>query len=270
MTIHKSLAAILIASTVMSGVAYAADSAANTQAPAAAKQDTKLNKAIDKDVGKLSKDGAQALQDIQATRIAIFNAEPDQAKSLIQKARDEMQKAAKDDSVFMKAVSELTPAKKAEPGDKAEANKAEANKADATKPIAWLPVDSQISLGEDFQATPEKMAAVADANQSLKNADRKGALEKLALADVDVKFTTAVLPLEQTTNDVNKAADLIDQGKFYEANALLKGATDHAMLNIVDIYGQPYKAKATKAAYTKTPDKPAATNDAKTEPAPAK
>ncbi|SOC85495.1 YfdX protein [Ensifer adhaerens] len=266
MTIRKGFAAILIASTVMSGVAYAADSAANTQAPAAVKQDAKLNKAIDKDVGKLSKDGAQALQDIQATRIAIFNAEPDQAKSLIHKAKEEMQKAGKDDSVFMKAVSELTPAKKADPGDKAAATKA-----DDKTPIAWLPVDSQIALGEDFQATPEKMAAVADANKSLKNEDRKGALEKLALANVDVKFTTAVLPLEQTTNDVNKAADLIDQGKFYEANAALKDITDHAMLNIVDVYGQPYKAKPAKAADAKTPAKPAAaSDDAKAAPTPAK
>lgn len=265
MTIRKGFAAILIASTVMSGVAYAADSAANTKAPAAMKQDAKLNKAIDTDVGKLSKDGAQALQDIQATRIAIFNAVPDQAKSLIHKAKEELQKAGKDDSVFTKAVSELTPARKAEPGDKAEPTKS-----DAGTPIAWLPVNSQISLGEDFQATPEKMAAVTDANQSLKKADRKAALEKLALADVDVKFTTAVVPLEQTTSDVSKASDLIDQGKFYEANAVLKDVTDHAMLNIVDIYGQPYKAKAAQAAEAKTPDKPAAGTDAKAEPAPAK
>lgn len=264
MTIRKGFAAILIASTVMSGVAYAADSAANTQEPALVKQDAKLDKAIDKDVGKLSKDGAQALLDIQATRIAIFNAEPDQAKSLIHKAKDELQKAGKDDSVFMKAVSELTPARKAEAGDKTEATKP-----DTSAPIAWLPVNSQISLGEDFQATPEKMAAVSDANQSLKKADRKSALEKLALADVDVKFTTAVVPLEQTTTDVGKAADLIDQGKFYEANAVLKDVTDHAMLNIVDIYGHPYKAKAAKAADTTTPDKPAGT-DAKAELAPAK
>lgn len=265
MTIRKGFAAILIASTVMSGVAYAADSAANTQAPAAVKQDAKLNKAIDKDVGKLSKDGAQALQDIQATRIAIFNAQPDQAKSLIHKAKEEMLKAGKDDSVFTKAVSELTPARNTNPGDKVETTKP-----DAATPIAWLPIDSQISLGEDFQATPEKMAAVTDANQSLKKADRKSALEKLALADVDVKFTTAVVPLEQTSSDVNKAADLIDQGKFYEANAALKDVTDHAMLNIVDIYGQPYKAKAAKAADTKTPAKPDAGSEAKAEPAPAK
>ncbi len=176
-----------------------------------------------------------------------------------------MQKAAKDDSVFTKANSELTSARKVEPGDKTEATKT-----DASAPIAWLPVDSQISLGEDFQATPEKMAAVTDANQSLKKADRKAALEKLALADVDVKFTTAVVPLEKTTQDVDKAADLIDQGKFYEANAALKDITDHAMLNIVDVYGQPYKAKAVKAADTKTPSKQDAGSETKAETAPAK
>lgn len=264
MTILKGFAAILIASTVMSGVAYAADSAANTQAPPA-KQDKALNKAIDKDVGKLSKDGAQALRDIQATRLAIFNAQPDKAKSLINKAKEEMAKAAKDDSVFMKTAAELTPAKSAEPGEA----KAADNAADTKTQIAWLPVDSQISLGENFQATPEKMAAVSAANDSLKKSDREGAIEKLALANVDVKFTTAVLPLKQTTADVDKAADLIDKGKFYEANAVLKDATDHAMLNVVDVYGQPYKAKAaTAASDAKAPAKPAAA-DKTTETTPS-
>lgn len=255
MTIRKGFVAILIASTVMSGVAYAADSAANTQASPPAKQDKALTKAIDKDVGKLSKDGAQALRDIQATRLAIFNAQPDKAKTLINNAKAEMAKASKDDSVFMKAAADMTSAAKADIGD----SKAADSTQDTKTPIAWLPVDSQISLGEDFQATPDKMAAVTAANESLKKEDRQGALEKLALADVDVKFVTAVLPLKQTLADVDKAAQLIDSGKFYEANAALKDATDHAMINVVDVYGQPYKAKVAKAATeTKTPDKSAA------------
>ncbi|SIQ25207.1 YfdX protein [Rhizobium sp. RU20A] len=207
-----------------------------------------LDKKIDQDVGRLSKDGAKALSDIQATRLAIFNAQPDQAKTLIHQAKVALAKAAKDDAVFMKPESELTA-----PGKATTPEKVAHAKAPSTTPVARLPVDSQLTLAEDFKATPEKMAAISDANQSLKTADRKGALEKLAVADVDVQFVSAVLPLEQTMADVTKAASLIDEGKYFEANAFLKDATDHAMLNIVDVYGQPYKAKAQKTADAKAP-----------------
>jgi len=252
MRIYQGFAALLVASTVLGGVAYAADAVPQAPTQAQAKQEAHLERAVDKDVGRLSTDGAQALKDIQATRIALFNAQPDQAKALVQKARDELQKAAKDDTVFMKAASEMEAPMKAEPVSTNA--KADAKAADA-KVIAWLPVDSQMSLGEAFQPTPEKIAAVTDASQHLKTDDRKGALEKLALADVDVQFATAVLPLDHTISDVNKAAELIDQGKYYEANAVLKDTTEHAMINVVDIYGQPYKAKATKTAEAQTPSK---------------
>ena len=49
--------------------------------------------------------------------------------------------------------------------------------------------------------------------------------------------------LDQTTSDINKAADLIGQGKFYEANAVLKDVTDQVRIDVVDIYGQPVAAK---------------------------
>lgn len=255
MLIRRNIAVLMIATSVLGGVAYAADTA--SQVEAQQKQTATINKKIDQDVGKLSQDGQQALHDIQQTRLAIFNAQPDQAKSLIHKAKDEMQKAAKDDVVFMKAKSELTT-----PGAPDAAAKPADTSKDQAQQIAWLPVDTQLTVGEGFVPTPEKMAAVNEANDKLKSADRKGALEKLAVADVDVQFVTAVLPLQQTTTDINKAADLIDQGKYYEANAALKDATDQAMLNIVDIYGQPYKAKPVKTAENKAPDKPAAATPA--------
>ncbi len=253
MRVYKGFAALLVASTVLGGVAYAADAVPQAPAPTQTKQEVRLERAVDKDVGRLSTDGAQALSDIQAARFAIFNAQTDQAKTFIHKAKDELQKAAKDDSVFMKAASELEAPMKAQPVSTDA--KAEAKPADAGKVIAWLPVDSQMSLGEAFQATPEKIAAVTNASQHLKTDDRQGALEKLALADVDVQFATAVLPLDHTISDVNKAADLIDQGHYYEANAVLKDTTDQAMINVVDIYGQPYKAKTTKTAEAHTPSK---------------
>ncbi len=231
MLLRKSVAALLLAGTVIGGSAYAADQAAK---PAAA-QETQVEKAVDKDVGRLSQDGAKALSDVQATRIAIFNAQPDEAKKLIGQAQEAMQKAAKDDAVFTKAASQLE-AMNAPADQKAEI------KAEADKPIAWVPVDSQLSFGADFKVTPEKVAAVTDASKTL-HTDRPAALEKLKLVGDDVQFVTAVVPLDRTTGNIDKAADLIGKGQYYEANAVLKDVTDQVRVDVVDIYGQPVKAK---------------------------
>ncbi len=237
---RKSVAALLLAGTVVGGAAYAAD-----QAPKpATTQETQIEKVVDKDVGRLSTDGAQAMRDIQATRVAIFNAQPDEAKKLIAQAQEAMQKAAKDDAVFTKAASKLEALNPQDGTQTAEAT--------ADKPIAWVPVDSQLTFGEDFQVTPEKVAAVSEASRTI-HTDRPAALEKLKLVGDDVQFATAVVPLDQTVAGVNKAADLIGQGKFYEANAVLKGVTEHARIDLVDIYGQPMKAKTNVADAAKKP-----------------
>lgn len=242
MSMRKGVAALLLAGTVISGAAYAADEAAKP----ATTQETKADRAVDQDVGRLSADGAQALRDIQATRIAIFNAEPDQAKTLIGQAQAAMRKAAKDDAVFTKAASQLE-ALNAPAGGQTDA------KTGAETPIAWVPVDSQLSFAAGFQVTPEKVAAVTDASKTL-HTDRPAALEKLKPLGDDVQFVTAVVPLDQTTADVDKAADLIGQGKFYEANAALKDITDQVRVDVVDIYGQPVPAKPPeKLANAKAP-----------------
>ncbi|MGX7706161.1 YfdX family protein [Methylobacterium sp. Gmos1] len=258
MSYRKSVAAALVAATFLGGAAYAAEQAAKP----AAMQETPAQKAIDQDVGKLSKDGAQAFRDMHLARIAIFDADPAQAKSLIGKAQAALAKAKTDDAVFTKAEADLkTPADMAAapaaPKDKAAADAAAAQPAskdaaakDATAAgkVAWVPVDAQMTLGEDFVATPEKASAVTEANKSLAKGDQKGAIEKLKLAHVDVNFVMAVLPLDKTTADVNQAATLIGQGKYYEANAALKTAEDGMRFDVIDAVGLPQKAAAHAAA----------------------
>lgn len=253
MAYRKSVAAALVAATFLGGAAYAAEQAAKP----AAMQETPAQKAIDQDVGKLSKDGAQAFRDMHLARIAIFDADPAQAKSLIAKAQAALAKAKTDDAVFTRAEADLkTPADMAATKDKAAADTAAqpaskdmaAKDAAATGKVAWVPVDAQMTLGEDFVATPEKASAVTEANKSLAKGDQKGAIEKLRLAHVDVNFVMAVLPLDKTTVDVNQAATLIGQGKYYEANAALKTAEDGMRFDVIDAVGLPQKAAAHTAA----------------------
>jgi len=106
-------------------------------------------------------------------------------------------------------------------------------------PIAWVPVDGAITINEDYTANPAKTAAVSDANKSLKSGDRKGAIEKLKLADMNIDVTLAVIPLEQTIKSVHQATELINNGKYYEASQVLRLAQDSERFDGTSISGTP-------------------------------
>jgi len=245
----RTLALTLVATTMIGGVALANEQAKSLGTP----EIPAAQRVVDRDVGKLSKDGAQAFRDLHLARIAIFDAAPDQAKADIRKAQEALTKAKTDETLFTKAEADLkAPATKPTQA----AATASAKAAPSTQPVAWLPIDGQLTLGEDFVATPTKAAAVTDANKSLEKGDRKAAIDRLKLADVDMNFVLAVVPLNQTTTDVDQAASLVGQGKYYEANAMLKKVEDGVRFDMVDVVGLPNKtATATPAATPAAPQK---------------
>jgi hypothetical protein len=186
------------------------------------------------DFGKLSVDGASALNDVSRTRLAIFDGRVDDAKKYVGLADAAFTKAKTDDTAFTKAESDLNP----RPG--AEAKSPDTKTAEQLKsPIAWLPVDQSITIDEDYTDNPAKKAAVADANQSLKAGDRKAAMDKLKLADIKIAATVAVVPLEQTLSKVKEAAGLINDGKYYEASQDLRQAQDAERFYTVGNVGTP-------------------------------
>lgn len=189
---------------------------------------------VDRDGGKLSKDGYMAIRDVSMARLAIFNGQPAQAKTYIDEAQATLERAKTDDTVFTKAESELkAPAGMKQPGPDAAAN---------TTPTTWIPVDGSITLGEDYVDTPEKSAGVAKANEQLKRGEHKNAMETLKLANVDVSFVMEVAPLDKTMAGVKNAAQLINAGKYYEANQALKGVEDGFRFDVTDVDGTPHKA----------------------------
>ncbi|HVP50464.1 MAG TPA: YfdX family protein, partial [Candidatus Bathyarchaeia archaeon] len=46
-----------------------------------------------------------------------------------------------------------------------------------------------------------------------------------------LNLTAVLLPLESTTNAVDKAAKLVEEGKYYEANLALKAAEDGILVD---------------------------------------
>ena len=253
----NSLLTVLTATTLfVAGAAYAADQA--QQAPSSSQT------ALDKDAGKLSRDGTRAYGDIALTRLAIFDGRVKDAAKFIKEADADFTKAKTDETVFTKAEAEFktpdmkttddkTAASSDAKTDSSDAKTASATQgetqksADASTPKAWLPVDGEMMVNEDYSANPTKAAAVADANKTLAAGDKKGAMEKLKLADVNIDFVMAVVPVDQTIKDVHQADMMVTNGKYYEASQLLRQVQDSTRYDMLDVNGVPTKAGATAA-----------------------
>lgn len=255
----RSLVAVLATTTCLTvGAAYAAEQSAPP--PMSARQKT-----AEQDIGKLSATGAKAYMEVNAARLAIFDGRTKDAKTLIGEANADMAKAKSDDTAFMKAEADMKGSQAAQAGetnqtaskqaasnqsasnaDKADSGKPDADDqtsaADMKTPKAWLPVDGEMTIDEDLSASPAKKAAVADANKSLEKGDKTGAIEKLKVANVDIDYAIAVVPLKQTMDDVSQAETLVNQGKYYEASQMLRDVQDSTRYDVLDIDGVPKKA----------------------------
>ena len=162
----------------------------------------------------------------------------DEAKTAIAKAKT-------DDTAFTKAESDLkTPPAMAKP----EADKV----TPSTTPVAWIPVDGSLTLDEDYTATPDKAKGVATANEKLKQGQSKDAMEALKLAQINAVFVTELAPMESTMNGIDKAAQLVDSGQYYQGNQALKGVEDGIRFDTVDMTSLPtpksMKAPASTAS----------------------
>jgi len=233
---RQSFIAALLAGTVLtSGGAFAAA----TPQTATPKADKSESSAVDKDFRRISTDGATGFQDLILTRLAIFDGKIKLAKEYIEKSDTAFTKAKTDETVFTKAEADFKP-----PASKPAPAPVDDAAAAATKtPVAWLPVDGQMVIGEDFQADPKKATAVAEANKKLKSGEREAALKTLKLADIDIDFTIAVVPLEQTISSVHQANVLIGEGKYYEASQALRSVEMAERYDSANFNGAPMAAK---------------------------
>lgn len=215
MSQQKFLTAVALAAALASGTSLAL--AAPTDAPSA----VALH-----DFSKMSTQGHAAYADLTQARFAIFNGHPERASKLVGEAGHALQKASKDNTAFTAAESDLHLAPSGH-GQQAAAPK------DAT-PLSWLPVDGQMLVADDYVATPAKKAAVAEANGHLKKGDRAAAMNNLKLADVNVTYTTALLPLKSTIANVKEADGLLTAQKYYEANQVLNKVEDSVRVVLLD------------------------------------
>lgn len=150
---------------------------------------------------RLSEDGSKAAQSLLLARIAIFDGQPQDAVKLVDQAKAALTAAAKDtDKLAIKS-----------------------QKNDAG-PI--VPIDSRLTIADDFVLTPEKKEQMNKVNEHLKKGETKKAIEVLGPADESMTLTTLFMPLEATSKAVDEASTLLAENKYYEANLALKKAED--------------------------------------------
>ncbi len=229
----------LMASVVMCGSSLAAVA----KSPASAKTDAGSMGVVDKDFGRLSTDGASAFSDIHLARLAIFEGKTDEAAKLVADAQVSLGKAKGDDTVFTKAESEFHMPGQTTP-------KTQANQAKTTTPVAWIPIDGDLALGETFRSTPEKAAAIVAARKGLAKGEGAKSLETIKLAAIDIDYTMAVVPLMKSITDIDEANRLMTSHDYYGASQSLRLAESGVRYDEIDdvanVNRQP-KAPADKA-----------------------
>lgn len=219
---RKILSAVALAAALATGASLAVAAHGTPETAAVAS------------MGKLSSQGHIAFEDVAMARLAIFNGHPQEAKKLVRDAQQALKKAEADNTAFTAAEADLRPVS-------AQNSASAAPK--GTTPLAWLPVDGRIALTEDYTATPAKKAATAAANEHLKKGNRDEAIKTLKLADINVAYTAALVPLKQTVVDVEKAAGLLSLEKYYEADQTLRQVEESMRFVWVD-ENMPMKTSA--------------------------
>ncbi|EFF0248831.1 YfdX family protein [Escherichia coli] len=162
---------------------------------------------------KLEQRGMEVIRDIQYSRLSLFSGDTSTASKLIKKANDLL------GSEYKTWESIIRKDKKA-----------------PQKNDVYVIINSQLTLAEDFTATPEKQKAIDEANKKLDKGDKKGAIEKLQLAGINISETQWLMPLKQTQQKVRSAQILMAEGKYYEANLALKGAEDGIIMDTVSFH----------------------------------
>lgn len=180
---------------------------------------------------KFSQDGNDAVREITAARVAIFDANTKGAADLLNKAKASMAKAEADAPSFDVKTTVSVGGKNL--GTTSDNEKAQ-----------LVPVDGQLVLADDFVSTPEKAAHINKANEHLRNGKKEEALKELRLGEVAVMYNRAWLPIAATVKHLDQAKKLMDEHKYYEANLALKAIGDGMTFDSVTLTEAPGHAQA--------------------------
>ncbi|SQN69284.1 protein [Escherichia coli] len=200
---------------ILTTIALAASLAASVAVADTKTQDTSAahHPVVTSEKMKMEQRGINIMRDIQYARLTLFSGDTEGAVKL---TNDANKLLTSEDTTWAQLVrkDKKTP----QEGD------------------VYVIINSQLTLAEDFTATPEKQKAIDEANKKLDKGDKKGAIEKLQLAGINISETQWLMPLKQTQQKVKSAQSLMAEGKYYEANLALKGAEDGTIMDTVSLH----------------------------------
>ncbi|EAV2220633.1 YfdX family protein [Salmonella enterica] len=152
-------------------------------------------------IDNIAKTGNAVMQDVQLARLALFDGDTRGAKRLLNDANEKINDDQTDWTRYIKK-NKKTPVD----GDN------------------YVIINARIAVSEDYQESEVKNKAIHNANEKLKKGDKKGAIEVLKLAGISVSESQILMPLKTTRDDIRKAIELFNDGKFYQTNLMLLSA----------------------------------------------
>jgi len=190
--------------------------AASTTTTAASSSAVPAGRAQEKALIKTSNNAFDALRAVRGARLAIFNGDIKQATKMTETALTDMQKAKTEDAKLAVTVD-----KKASTADQ------------------YVPVDATIGLSDGFVPTPDKVAQIKKANAHMAKGETSEAAEVLQLANIDVVVSAALVPTQSSVTNLDHAATLMKDGKYYQANLALKAVEDGVVFHSYGLNALP-------------------------------
>lgn len=162
---------------------------------------------------EVSRESADAMRNIRAARVALFEGETGAATRYIDVAKDDLTEAKK-----LAPQTQVTVETKRTVGDEQVA------KSETTEITDQVPIDAWLGISEDFVLDQAQNDALAKADAHLKAGDHKQAIETLKGADIAVSVTRVLMPVGATARHVDDAQKMMKEDKYYEANLALRAA----------------------------------------------
>ena len=196
----------------------------------------------------------EALREVRAARMAIFNGHPEAAKKLVEDARKNLEEAQSLVERFevptgsssggqqggsqQQASSQQGSGQGSQQQDSSQqasasgssSGSSSSNGSSSGSPSGggprYLPVDVSMIIAEGYLIPAQERQALREANMRLMRGDRVGAARVLRDASIEVLIDASLIPADQSLEHVRKASELMNEDKPYEANMALKAIED--------------------------------------------
>jgi len=157
---------------------------------------------------EVSDDALMTMRDVRSARLAIFNGLPLEAQTYADAATVRIAATIKDAEKY--AVDTKNP-----PADDTD---------------TYVPFDASLTIADTFVPTEETMKQIEKANEHLHKGEKNEAIEALKLGEVDVAVSAGLVPVKLAKKEIDTAAKLIGERKYYEANLALKKVEDAVVI----------------------------------------